>query len=274
MAHLLVRRLLIDLKAPFPARWNGGDAFRSALFNALSMSFPVGESYFIDSVRNAQALLPEAEQARCAAEMQAFVGQEATHRHLHSLFNTQLQRHGLHNQIEHRALQRLRANAHRDARMHLAATAATEHLTALFADWLLRHPEALAGTEPRLQALWLWHSAEESEHRSTAFALYQAVSGHHGWRVRIFHYITVTFFLDLANQILRNLWQDRALLRWQTWRSAAGLLLGRDGLVRGNVAAWRCYKALDFHPAQQDVSAAQRWLVDNAAQFSVLGQAR
>lgn len=274
MADLVVRRLLVDLKAPFPARWNGGDAFRSALFNALSMSFPVGESYFIDSVRNAQPLLPAAEQPRFAAEMQAFVGQEATHRHLHSVFNTQLQRHGLHNQIEHRALQRLRANAHRDARVHLAATAATEHLTALFADWLLRHPEALAGAEPRLQALWLWHSAEESEHRSTAFTLYQAVSGHHGWRVRIFHYITVTFLLDLANQTLRNLWQDRALLRWQTWRSAAGLLFGHDGLLRGNVAAWRRYKAVDFHPAQQDASAAQRWLADNAAQFWVVGQAR
>ncbi len=274
MADLVVRRLLIDLKAPFPARWNGGDAFRSALFNALSLSFPVGESYFIDSVRNAQALLPAADQLRFAAQMQAFVGQEATHRHLHSLFNTQLQRHGLHNQIEHRSLQRLRANAQRDARMHLAATAATEHLTALFADWLLRHPEALAGAEPRLQALWLWHSAEESEHRSTAFTLYQAVSGHHGWRVRIFHYITVTFLLDLANQTLRNLWHDRALLRWQTWRSATSLLLGRDGLVRGNVAAWRRYKAVDFHPAQQDASAAQRWLADNAAQFLVVGQAR
>ena len=51
MTDLVVRRLLIDLNTPFPARWNGGDAFRSALFNALSMSFPVGEQYFIDSVR-------------------------------------------------------------------------------------------------------------------------------------------------------------------------------------------------------------------------------
>ena len=135
-------------------------------------------------MRNAQALLPAAEQPRFAAVIQAFVGQEATHRHLHGLFNTQLLRHGLHNQIEHRSLQRLRANAHRDVRVQLAATAtaATEHLTALFADWLLRHPEALAGAEPRLQALWLWHSAEESEHRSSAFELHQAVS-RRGWRV-------------------------------------------------------------------------------------------
>jgi predicted metal-dependent hydrolase len=51
MTDLVVRKLLVDLTTPFAARWNGGDAFRSAFFNALSMSFPLGEQYFIDSVR-------------------------------------------------------------------------------------------------------------------------------------------------------------------------------------------------------------------------------
>ena len=51
MTDLVVRRLLIDLETPFAQRWNGGDAFRSAFFSALSMSFPVGEQFFIDAVR-------------------------------------------------------------------------------------------------------------------------------------------------------------------------------------------------------------------------------
>ena len=61
MTHLTVRRLLIDLEAPFDRHWCGNDAFRTALFNALSMSFPVGEQFFMDAVRNGyQALPPEA----------------------------------------------------------------------------------------------------------------------------------------------------------------------------------------------------------------------
>jgi hypothetical protein len=60
MTELVVRRLLIDLNAPFPGRWNGGDAFRSAFFSALSMSFPVGEQYFMDSVRAGLKTLPPA----------------------------------------------------------------------------------------------------------------------------------------------------------------------------------------------------------------------
>jgi predicted metal-dependent hydrolase len=78
MSQLLVRKLLIDLSAPFPANWCGGDAFKSAFFNALSMSFPVGEQFFIDSVRTGFKSLPESEQAKFKTEVQGFVGQEAT----------------------------------------------------------------------------------------------------------------------------------------------------------------------------------------------------
>ena len=51
MTELTVRHLRIDLEAPITRHWFGGDAFRTALFNALSMSFPFGEQFFIDAVR-------------------------------------------------------------------------------------------------------------------------------------------------------------------------------------------------------------------------------
>ena len=90
MTELAVRRPLIDLETPFPGRWNGGDAFRSAFFNALSMSFPAGEQFFIDSVRTGLKSLPEAERQKYAQEVQGFIGQEATHRRIHALFNGHL----------------------------------------------------------------------------------------------------------------------------------------------------------------------------------------
>jgi uncharacterized protein len=273
MTELVVRRLLIDLQTPFARHWNGGDAFRSALFNALSMSFPRGEQYFIDSVRNGLKALPESERARYAAEVQGFVGQEATHRRIHALFNGHLQSQGYVNRIEQRAQQRIEAAAHHDLRVHLAATAATEHFTAVFADWMMRHPEALDGAEPRLQTLWMWHAAEESEHRSTAFDVYRAAGGNQAWRVRVFRAVTVIFLSDVLRQTVRNLWHDSCLFRWSTWRSARQLLFARDGLIRGNVGLWRDYLSPDFHPGQHDASLSQQWLRDNAAQFSVIGQA-
>ena len=268
MTDLVVRKLLVDLNTPFAARWNGGDAFRSAFFSALSMSFPVGEQFFMDSVRNGLAQLPPEQHARFDAEVRGFIGQEATHRRIHALFNGHLERMGYANTIAERATARIKKQAHLDPRMHVAGTAATEHFTALFADWMLRHPEALEGAEERLQTLWLWHSAEESEHRSTAFDIYQAMGGSHVWRVRVFRYVSFIFMFDLLRQTVRNLWHDGALFKPSTWRSAAKLLFSKDGMMRGNVAQWRDYLREDFHPEQHDASRSQAWLRDNTRHFT------
>jgi predicted metal-dependent hydrolase len=273
MTELVVRRLLIDLGAPIPARWNGGDAFKSAFFNALSMSFPVGEQYFMDSVRAGLKALPDNRRTAFAAEVQGFVGQEATHRRIHALFNGHLEKLGFDNVLERRAAKRIRDNAHLDVRMHVAATAATEHLTAIFADWMFRHPEALQGAEPRLQTLWMWHAAEESEHCSTAFDVYKALGGTEQWRLRLLRYITWTFAMDITRQTVRNLWHDGSLFKWSTWTSAAQLLFAKDGMVRSNAAAWRAYKAPSFHPRQQDISLSVQWLQVNTDRFAVVGPA-
>jgi uncharacterized protein len=272
MTALVVRRLLIELETPFPGRWNGGDGFRSAFFNALSLSFPAGEQFFIDAVRAGLKALPEDKRAAMAAEVQGFIGQEATHRRIHALFNENLERLGYDNEIERRATARRAAHEGDDLRNKVAATAATEHFTAIFADWLLRHPEALEGAEPRLQTLWQWHSAEESEHRNTAFDMYLALGGSHAWRVKVFKYITATFLYDVLRQTVRNMWHDGSLFHWRSWHSAASMLFGRDGLIRGNYGLWKDYVAPDFHPSQQSASLSQRWLQDNADQFVVVGK--
>jgi predicted metal-dependent hydrolase len=256
----VVRRLLIDLETPFARHWFGGDALRTAFANALSMSFPLGEQFFIDSVRAGAAALPEAVRARFAAELQGFVGQEATHRRLHALFNAQLERQGHVNLWEARIRDRMRQMEGLDVRHAVAATAANEHFTAVLADWLLRESHWFDGTEPRLATLWLWHASEELEHRSTAFDLYLALGGDLRWRRRWMRLVTWYFLSDLALQTWRNLAHDRAQWRWSTWQSAASYLFGRTGLVRCTFSAWRAYFRSDFHPSQSDGSRGSEWL--------------
>jgi predicted metal-dependent hydrolase len=177
MTDLVVRRLLVDMEAPISRHWCGGDPFRSAFFNALSMSFPVGEQFFIDSVRNAFKALPADKQAPFDAEVKGFIGQEATHRRLHALYNAHLDALGLPNAWEPRAKDRIRRLEGLDPRHAVAATAANEHFTAIFAQWLLHNPSVLESADSRLSTMWLWHAAEEAEHRCTAFDLYKALGG-------------------------------------------------------------------------------------------------
>jgi len=273
MTELVVRRLLIDLEQPVARHWCNDDAFLTAWFNALSMSFPVGEQFFIDSVRRGLQALPPDRQAAFQKEVQGFVGQEATHRRIHALFNAQVEKHGLENAWEPRARERLKPLEGGDPRHGLAITAANEHFTALFAEWMLSHPHLLDGCEPRLKTLWLWHSAEEAEHKNTAFDLYQALDGSHDWRVKWMRRVTFIFLSDTLRQTAHNLRRDGALWRWSTWVSGARHLLGRDGLLRQSFTPWRAYFREDFHPSQQESDLSARWLNDNASSYTRVGAA-
>jgi predicted metal-dependent hydrolase len=271
MPNLLVRRLLVDLAAPFDRHWNGGDPLRTAIFNSLSMSFPLGEQFFIDSIRAGVGSLPASERERFACEVQGFIGQEATHRRIHGQFNAQLEAQGHVNVFELRILQRLPMLKSLGVRHLVAMTAATEHLTAIFCRYLLSTPEALAGTEQRLLLMWHWHAAEELEHRSTAFDVYQALGGNNYWRRRWFLVVTVNFTLDAARQATALLRRDRELWRWCTWRSAIRFLFGPRGLARHAFRSWLDYLRADFHPSHHDDAVARRWLSAQAAHYKVVG---
>ncbi len=278
---LTVRRLNIDLSQGFERHWCGGDAFVTALFNALSMSFPVGEQTFIDAVKAGAKALPEtAENAHLLTQAKDFVGQEATHRHLHAQYNAVLQKQGFVNHWEQRLVKRLHllrtrhlANSPCPHLHELAITAAYEHYTAILGDLLLTHTDGpgdwLRDAQEPLKTLWRWHAAEESEHKCIAFDLYQALGGSHRWRLRWFSIASLYFFSDVARQTTNNLWHDRSLHRPSTWWSALRFLFGQRGLL------WRAGKPVlayfkkDFHPlkvGQQHLS--QEWLAAHEHRWS------
>ena len=286
LPHLTVRRLLVDLSQGFDRHWNGGDAFLSAFCDALSMSFPVGEQFFIDAVKaGAQALPDSPEHAELKAQAQLFIGQEATHRHLHGLYNAHLERQGFVNHWGPRAKARLERGRQsyfdKTSKGHLhelAITAAYEHFTAIFGDLTLENLDQpgdwFAHAQEPLRTLWRWHAAEESEHKTVAFALYQTLGGNHEWRMRWFWYVVLQFSLDALRQTVHNLWRDRTLHKPSTWWSAARFLLGRHGLLwRAAKPLW-AYTRRDFHPNQVGHDGlAQRWLAEHAQQWRAVGQA-
>lgn len=271
MTHLVVRRLLVDMAAPIPRHWCAGDPFRTAIFNALSMSFPVGEQFFIDSVREGHKALPPELQEQLKPEVQGFVGQEATHRRLHALYNEHLETLGLDNQWAPRLQARLQQLANANPRHAVAITAANEHFTSIFAAWLLKHPDVLGSEDPRLATLWLWHAAEESEHRSTAFDVYKAMGGNEAWRIKWFRRVTVFFMGDVLRQTVLNLRHDRTLWRWRTWTSAVVFFFGKQGLVRCTFKPWRDYFRRDFHPSHHDAKASVQWLAANRTAYAAVG---
>lgn len=266
--HLGARRLLIDLETPFPRRWFGGDAFRSAYFNALSMSFPIGEQFFIDAVRGVLPRLPEDARPSLLSEVQGFIAQEATHRRIHGLFNAQLAQQGLvnhwHARAEKRQAKLLQMEVH--PLVYLGITVAYEHYTAVLADWTLRNPEVFEIAPPALKAMWLWHSAEEVEHKAVAFELYQQTGGGLWWRRYLYASVSLYFMTDALRQTCNNLWHDGALFKPSTWLSGFSFFFGRKGAVWSTALPLLRFFRSDFHPNQEGERArSAHWLQGNTA---------
>jgi predicted metal-dependent hydrolase len=262
MSTLTVRKLNVDLSKGFGRHWLGGDAYRTQLFNALSMTFPIGEQSFIDSVRAA----PQERLADPAlqAEVSDFIGQEASHRFVHEQFNAHLAAQGLVFVREASIARRLRFLARLDVRDRLAVTCALEHYTAMLADGVLGRPDWMAAAEPDLRTLWSWHAVEESEHKAVAFDVYLAVGGGY-WR-RVLWYLQTSFMfaLDTTIQTGHNLYRDGQLFRPRTWISAIDTWFGRRGIAWHLLVPALRYFAPSFHPWQHDNRRlAQQWLEQN-----------
>jgi predicted metal-dependent hydrolase len=269
--RLPIRRLRVDLAQGFDKLWCGGDAFRTHYMNALSMSFPIGEQFFIDAVKAGVALLPPGQQAAWADEVRGFVGQEATHRFLHGQFNAELERQGLKNHWQGWAAWRIERGRNMHPRNHVAVTAAYEHFTAVMATGLLTHPNWLAGASPELALLWRWHAVEESEHKTVAFDLYRAMGGSERRRILWFVYIAVQFLVESSLQTFINLW--RAGLWWQprTWWQAARYLFGPRGVWAASLVPLLRYLKPGFHPDQLgDAEEMAQWLQSQRDAYAIV----
>lgn len=231
--------------------WHGGDAFRTAYFNALSIMFPIGEQHFIDSVKFYRGQITD---PALREHAQAFSAQEYIHRREHQRYNEALcalRGYSL-DRLEHPIRRRqIWALKHLSPIVHLASTVAYEHWTAMLADALLQKPEALAGADPEMAALWRWHAIEESEHKAVAFDVYRAVGGTLGLRRRMMLVVTVQFFWDTFRHMrlmLKNYGGSRPAL----WFNGLRFLFGKGGVYRGLGRTYLDYFRSDFHPWDHD----------------------
>jgi hypothetical protein len=153
--------------------WLGGDPVATAVFNALSLTFPDGERLFIDSVRAFRGGL----QGKLAEDARAFIAQEAIHSREHAGLNAHLDRsHYPVERIEGSVRRRLTFLRKLGPLRMLGVTIALEHFTAMLADLFDSDPQLWAGTPEEILRLWRWHAMEETEHKAVAFDVFQEVS--------------------------------------------------------------------------------------------------
>lgn len=234
--------------------WHGNDPFATAFYNALSVTFPKGEAYFVESVRAFRDGTP----ARLAGEIRAFTKQEVMHSREHVAFNRRVADAGYDvSKLEATVAELLELTKDRPAIANLIVTMSLEHFTAIIAQQLLANPKHLAGADPELRRLWKWHAAEEIEHKGVAYDTFLHAtrdwSNWRRWKLRSLIMLRVTrdFTVNRIKGMLVLLEQDnitgpRALL------GILNYAFSSPGILRKVAGAWAAYFRPGFHPWNHD----------------------
>lgn len=248
------RDLHIDREALTPRWWMNGDPVATAVINALSLTFPDGERFFIQSIKRFAKGAPP----RLAADIRAFTVQEGAHTREHLAFNAITERAGYDTTAAlvfiDRVLEIARGRSHLE---QLAATVALEHYTASFSHQALADPDFFKGAPDDLARLWRWHCVEEIEHKGVAYDVFlnatQGMSGWARWRLRTTTMVltTLDFTKTVRTTSLMLLAQD-GIKGWKAHLRLFRWLWLRPGLYRRMVLDYLAFYRPGFHPWQVD----------------------
>jgi len=247
------RNLKFDVEAEIGADWNNNDAFVTAFFNSMSILFPIGEKMFIDSVREHKSQVSD---PKLLQEMSGFFGQEGFHRREHQRFNEQLCEHRnyeLERLEKHISRGKKLSDEHLTPLQRLAATVAAEHFTGSFADLALTQGRWFGNASPAMKQLWLWHAAEELEHKAVAFDVFKAVGGDEKTRAKAMRQTMFFLTFDIMRGAVHMLRKDKQLWKLNTWKQAYKFLFAKNtGFFPAIRPYYKDFFREDFHPWDQD----------------------
>ncbi|MGD9801731.1 MAG: metal-dependent hydrolase [Parvularculaceae bacterium] len=261
-AAIPVRDIHFDLSAS-PMLWHGGSAGVTGFYDALSACFPLGEAFFIRSVKRGAA---EIDDPALNAAVRGFVGQESVHSREHRAYNKRLSDAG----YDVAAMERAQAKTIKwieedlgdDAA--LGITACMEHMTSVLAGQITYDEAYLRDADPAMRELWVWHAMEEAEHGAVAFDVLAAKRPGYFYRVGLMLLSTwMLFEIILRNYglIARTDRAPRAL------REMLSYLFWSPGFLRRVFFPYLSWYRPGFHPFQ---SAAHERAAAHRAHYDAL----
>ncbi|MCU5780918.1 hypothetical protein MA04_00218 [Alcanivorax balearicus MACL04] len=251
------RNLRFKLDPAKALTWHRDGLNVSQFLNTMSLFFPVGERFFIDSVRNYRELVQDPELKKAVT---AFIGQEAMHGREHDEYNDHVANAGVPLKAQERLVEALLTQIQKRTpqSFQLAGTVALEHLTAILADGLLSLPEIMEGADDGYKAIWNWHALEETEHKAVAFDVYQLAVGTddrlsaYALRTSTLVISTAVFFALFLPFYAHNVRVTGGLFDAKGWRSVLRHSLGKKGIFRYTTKAWLDWFKPGFHPWDHD----------------------
>jgi len=251
-----------------PKFWFGNDPFKTRFFDALSLTFPEGERFFIESVRLFRDQIHDEDLQQ---KVKDFIRQEAQHGIAHDRMNQQMIAQGMpvekFTQMLRERFQGVLKN--QSAEYCIALTAASEHLTALMAECFFGEKETMQEVHPYVRALLAWHSIEEMEHRDVAFDVMKNIAKVDEKNRKKALLIASTMMLIFNSYRTNEMLKVDGFSKLQRAKLfAKGLpwFLGRNGKLSKMKSQYLDWFKPDFHPSQHPIIAQYDIWIEKLAQ--------
>lgn len=222
-----------------PLHWIPQSPFASHTVNQFGFSLVRGEYFFCRTFNKA---LPYIRDEKLRKDVETFIRQEAIHAQAHKESIEQyLQQYGVDIQDQYAKAQYLFDHILGDKPFGVALpkflekqwlfarvgiVAAAEHYTCAIGQYVLDHTHwQERGADPVVSDLFTWHCAEEVEHRTVAYDLYQHLSGNYLMRagimmgvLPILTYIVAAGTAKLASTDRTIPKSKTRLTNWRFWK--------------------------------------------------------
>ncbi len=171
-----IRRVRFGLDEEFDVDWHRRLPEFAMAANSVSMMMPHVEPFVVRSVRGVlDRLEPD-----LARDAQAYAGQESTHHAQHRRFNDHvIERYRAMRRVDAALARTYRFIERRSSeRFRLAFAAGAETIAYAIARWVAANRRSvLDGARGPAADLFVWHLAEEVEHKTVAFDVFAARGG-------------------------------------------------------------------------------------------------
>jgi predicted metal-dependent hydrolase len=262
---IVPRRVRFDWSGT-PLHWIPDEPVATHFINTLHLLLPAGERWFVHVYKQTLPLIDE-DDVRLREEVKGFMGQEAVHAYSHQgVLDHQMRERGLDPRPLTRRIEWLfkvilgdrpplrLIPRRRWLNLRIGIIAGIEHYTAVLGQWILDNRELdEAGADPTMMDLLRWHGAEEVEHRSVAFDVYQHVSGKYWLRFGAFFIgvfaLPLAVYAGAAFLCAKDPELHGVRPRLRDYRRAV-----RRGLLPSNrfmVGAARTYLRRSYHPSAE-----------------------
>ncbi|MGV8995561.1 MAG: metal-dependent hydrolase [Parvibaculaceae bacterium] len=203
--------------------WNAARPEFSQLVNAASLAMPYLEPYLIRTMRMARPLITDPQLAR---ELDLYCAQESSHFRQHRRFNDELKAASpaaVTATEDQLAEDYAWLEENRSLKFNLAYAEGFESMALAIGHMLIADRDFLfGGADSAVSSLVLWHFAEEIEHKSVTFDVFDHLHHSTFWRLTGLFYATGHIFWRTRAGYHRLLKADGL---WYNWRSRLTLLV-------------------------------------------------